>query len=271
MIPDPERIAQILQDVAETVVLPRFKRLAAHEISEKKPGDIVTIADEEAEEALEQALKGELPEAFIVGEEAASRAPQSMDVLMGDDPVWVIDPIDGTQNFADGKTCFAMIVALVRGSETLGGWIHLPIENATIWACRGEGAYEAGNRLRPETPPDFGQFCGSLTRRSRERFQRLRERPGNEGKIPEKIVRYRCVGAEYADLARGKLQFSRYGGRLKPWDHAAGVLIHAECGGFNAIVETDEPYRPLPTINRKILMMTPDQDAWVQIRDLLED
>lgn len=271
MIPNPDRVREILQDVAESIVLPRFKRLAAHEIAEKSPGDIVTVADEEAEQALEQALLAELPGALVVGEEAASRNPRTMETLTGADPVWVIDPIDGTQNFADGKTCFAMIIALVRSGETLAGWIHLPIENATIWAIRGEGAYEAGDRLLPAVPAQFGLFSGSLTRRSRERFNSLRQRPENEAQIPEKIVRYRCVGAEYVELARGGLQFSRYGGRLKPWDHAAGVLIHSECGGYNAIVETEQPYRPSPTINRKILMMTPDRKTWLHLRDLFED
>ena len=268
---DPEIVSGIIREVAEREVLPRFQRLAAHEITEKSAGDIVTIADERAEQALEEALLELLPGAGVVGEEEASRAPETMAALSEDRPVWVIDPVDGTQNFADGKKCFAMIVALVQSGTTIAGWIHEPIKNATVWAKIGEGAYEGGRRLQLDEAIQINAFRGSLSRKYRERVEDMHRRPGMFDEVPKSIVRYRCVGAEYADLARGELHFARYGGRLKPWDHAAGVLIHSESGGFNAIVESELAYQPGPTLNQHTLLLAPERGSWSQLCDLLED
>lgn len=269
MTPDPDAVASIIREVAEAIVLPRFQRLAAHEITEKKAGDIVTVADEEAERALEAALLSLLPGAGVVGEEAVSVRPSILSALGGDGPVWVIDPVDGTQNFADGNPRFAMIVALVRAGRTVAGWIHEPITDTTVWAVRGEGAYEKGARLRLDAPAGLSQFVGSLNRRHRKRLERADALGG--GEMAKSAVRYRCVGAEYADLARGTLHFARYGGHLKPWDHAAGVLIHREAGGYDAIVGTGASYRPGPTLDTQILQLTPDRESWQQLVELLGD
>ncbi len=271
MTPDPLRVSAIIRDVAESTVLPRFQKLAAHEISEKHSGDIVTIADKEAEHALSMALRDLLPGAAIVGEEGVAKNPDIMAVLSADAPVWIIDPVDGTQNFADGKPHFAMIVALVVGGKTIAGWIHEPIDNTTIWAIADEGAHEGGYRLKPQAPNRTNKFVGSLSRHYRERLERARINQCENGELPAKIIRYRCVGAEYAAMARGTLQFARYGGRLKPWDHAAGVLIHAECGGFSAMVETGEPYVPGPTLKERTLLLTPGEGSWKFFRDILEN
>ena len=82
------------------------------------------------------------------------------------------------------------------------------------------------------------------------------------------MTRYACVGAEYADLARGKLDFAHYMGNLKPWDHAAGVLIHQEAGGFSAYVDTISPYVPTPPHRGQTIIMAPRKEAWFQLRDL---
>lgn len=125
--------------------------------------------------------------------------------------------------------------------------------------------------MKPQRPSKLGDFKGSLSRRYRERIERERWRTELHGTLPQEIVRYRCVGAEYADLARGALQFARYGGRLKPWDHAAGVLIHTECGGFHAMVETGGSYQPGPTLKEHTLLLAPDRESWGQLYELLGD
>jgi fructose-1,6-bisphosphatase/inositol monophosphatase family enzyme len=268
MTPDPAAVQAVIREVAETLILPRFQRLAAHEISEKKAGDIVTIADQEAEHALEAALRKLLPGSAVVGEEAVSARPAALDALGGDGPVWIVDPVDGTQNFADGKPCFAVIVALAEHGETVAGWIYEPVAATTIWAIRGEGAYEDGVQLRLGAPKQMRKFTGSLNRRHHQRLKQSGD--AVEREIGERATRYRCVGAEYADLARGKLDFARYGGPIKPWDHAAGVLIHAEAGGYGAIAETGKPYRPVPTLNPQTLLLAPSEGNWRSLFDLLE-
>jgi len=269
MIPDPDTVSAIIRAVAEDVVLTRFQRLQAHEITEKHAGEIVTVADEEAEAALARELMALLPGSRTVGEEAAARDPAGMAALSGEAPVWIIDPVDGTKNFANGEACFAIIVALAHGGKTLAGWIHEPVADATVWARAGEGAFEAGARLRPAAPSKVDDLVGSLNKRHRERLERS-DSPQQRG-LARRARRYRCVGAEYADLARGKLHFARYGGRLKPWDHAAGVLIADEAGAYGRMMATETPYLPGPTVGQQTLLLAPDRPSWRLLRDILED
>ena len=63
------------------------------------------------------------------------------------------------------------------------------------------------------------------------------------------------------DLAQGKLDFAQYT-RLKPWDHAAGVLIHTEAGGFNRMTGSRAPYRPVPWIMEETVLLAPDEATW---------
>ena len=259
-------VGAIIREVAGQEVLPRFQNLNDVEIREKELGEIVTIADERAEAALDERLREIIPGSHVVGEEAAARDPSSMNVLEGSDPVWIIDPVDGTKNFADGNPCFAMIIALVRSSETLAGWIYEPHRERMIHAAKGQGTWEGGYRLRIPKGEDLSSLKGSLNKRLREL---LYQRQATEGlEIPSEMVRYRCVGAEYADLARGTLNFARYMGTLKPWDHAAGVLIHTEAGGFNAYTNDMRAYKAVSPHKGRALLMAPDRENWKLLRKL---
>ena len=75
MIPDPQRVADFIRETAMIDIMPRFQTLAAHEVIEKKPGDIVTIADREAEDRLTAMLSGLTPGTLVVGEEATHDDP----------------------------------------------------------------------------------------------------------------------------------------------------------------------------------------------------
>lgn len=267
MLEDPQDVDRLIREVAHRTVLPRFRNLASHEITKKDAGDLVTVADEEAEAALAEGLAAILPDAHIVGEETAAKNPKSLDVLAGGDPVWIIDPVDGTQNFADGKPTFAVIVALVVAGEPRAGWIFEPVSDRMVWAQAGQGAWEAGRRLAIDNPPTIRALRGSVARRIREN---LTANPVGGARIPYEMVRYRCVGAEYADLARGKLHFARYGGRMKPWDHAAGVLINREAGGYSALMDTGAPYRATPEIVQQTFLIAPDEAKWYELKALFE-
>lgn len=103
MTVDPEAVAAIIREVARDEVLPRYKTLEAHEVRSKShPGDLVTAADEAAELALAARLRDLLPGSVVVGEEGTAANPGLLDRLTEDAPVWVLDPIDGTRNFAHG-------------------------------------------------------------------------------------------------------------------------------------------------------------------------
>ncbi len=268
MIPQPETMAGILAEVAATEIMPRFRNLAAADIREKSAGDLVTIADIESEKRLEAALGELISDCQIVGEEAVANTPEVLTRLAGDAPVWVIDPVDGTTNFATGKPCFAIIVALVVGGETIAGWIYDPINQTMVWAEQGGGAWENGQQLRISKDTPLAECAGSLGRGPKRRLERLHNEENRA--VPTDIKRYGCVGMEYVDLARGRLGFARYGGHLKPWDHAAGVLIHAEAGGFSAVGDAT-PYHPKPDTPHQTLTLAPSLEAWRELTEMLAE
>jgi fructose-1,6-bisphosphatase/inositol monophosphatase family enzyme len=260
MIPDRDEVARIIAEVGASEVMPRFQNLLAAEIREKGPGDFVTVADEAAERRLAAELGPLLPGSRIIGEEAVAADPRHLDALAGDDPVWVIDPIDGTANFASGRPVFAVMVALVRRGETQMGWIHDPVARSTAVAVRGEGAWRNGTRIR--VPRLAEREPGPLMAN-----HRLARRLGDRSPFAIAPFDLRCAGQEYLALARGAVHFALYN-RLHPWDHAAGQLLHHEAGGFAAQLD-GSPYTPRVTGGG--LLIAPDATSWRLLREALPD
>jgi fructose-1,6-bisphosphatase/inositol monophosphatase family enzyme len=263
MIVDNEKVRRLIVEVAESEVMPRFEKLEAGDVSEKSPGDFVTIADVASEQRLTPALRDLLPGSLVVGEEAVAADPAVLALLDGDDPVWVVDPIDGTANFAAGIPMFAIMVALIRRGETLAAWIHDPVKRITASAMAGEGAWCEGKRMRvaPGLAPD--SMSGALSLRFGNR--QLARRIGGRSNLVGSVFNFRCTGHEYLALAGGKAHFALYN-RLYPWDHAPGQLIHREAGGFSARLD-GSLYTPRETGGG--LLLTPDAASWQALHDVL--
>jgi fructose-1,6-bisphosphatase/inositol monophosphatase family enzyme len=269
MLPDTSQISAIIKSTAEIEILPLFRKLKDHEVSDKESGEIVTAADVRAEERLTTELLKTVPGSVAVGEEAASEDNSILERLTEDKPVWVIDPLDGTRNFANGKECFAVIVAYCLNGQTLAGWIYDPVSQVMYTAKQGQGAWsfsrEVEKQLKIAISPDINSMTGSVSKRHFERLKKRRPSPD----IPGDMIRYRCVGREYTDLTLGVLHFAEYG-MLKPWDHAAGILIHSEAGGYSAFTEDQTLYQPGPT-TRKHLLAAANEDDWQTLRALFTD
>ena len=106
-----------MREVAAEAILPRFKKLAESDIRPKGGrGDFATTADLEAERLLVLQLTALWPGSLVVGEEASAAAPALVEAIAGSGPVWIVDPLDGTHNFAQGIPHFAVIVALARSA-----------------------------------------------------------------------------------------------------------------------------------------------------------
>ncbi len=142
--------------------MPRFQQLEDHEVRKKDKGELVTVADVAAEQVISRRLLDLMPGSLVVGEEAVAEDPRVMEVLGGTAPVWVIDPIDGTGNFAGGRPVFAVMVALIRQAETLGAWIHDPIGQRTGIAQAGEGTFLDGRRLEAAAGGPAASLNGPL-------------------------------------------------------------------------------------------------------------
>lgn len=247
--------------------MPRFRNLKAGEISEKSPKDFVTIADIEAEKRLAKDLMQLIPGSVAIGEESVEGDPNLLNLLHKNAPVWIIDPVDGTGNFAHGKACFAIIVAYCVAGKTLAGWIHDPVNGVTVSAIKGEGAWMGAKQLRILDQKHIKEMSGSLGPRYRKKMEETFDYPEGD----ERIVRYRCVGMEYMDLARGSLQFARYAGRIKPWDHAAGILIHNEAGGHNLLTgEVAGSYHATAgIIENSSLLLAPNLQTWHKLHKII--
>ena len=158
MVPDADRVTRLIEEAAAAEIMPRFQRLAAGDVREKAPGDLVTVADEAVEARLAPLLTSLVPGSIVVGEEAAAADPNLLNRLFDDRPVWIIDPVDGTSNFAEGRPAFAVMVALARGAHILAAWIHDPVKGRRPLPQRARGLGSAGGdsqwrrrRTRPAT------------------------------------------------------------------------------------------------------------------------
>ncbi|MTJ80720.1 MAG: inositol monophosphatase [Telmatospirillum sp.] len=248
-------VTEIMRSVARGIVLPRFRRLADGEIREKNPGDLVTIADTEAEEALTGELLALLPGSRVVGEESVAKNPRLLESLSADGPIWILDPIDGTGNFVKGSRKFAMVVALVIGGRTVQGWILDPLPDVVTVAELGGGVWRDGRRLSICAEGGIGAMTGSVGPRFRDG---LAEAVGA-------LVWQRSAAHDYLGLCGNELQFA-YFHRLHPWDHAAGTLMYAEAGGHGALL-SGEAYRPLP--GQTGLLLASDRQSWDALRPLI--
>ena len=267
-MPDPARVAAIVRRVAAEEILPRYEKLERHEIGEKQAGEIVTAADIASEKRLSMELSELLPGSAVVGEEGFAADPSVIDRISEAAPVWIVDPLDGTRNFSEGRPIFAVIVALAIAGETRAGWIYDPLADDMIWAVAGEGVWDATGRLNlPLYRPSIAAMRGSVPKRPRDALEQLGRERGTP--VPRDMVRLRCCGREYMDLIRGYLDFALYG-QLKAWDHAAGVLMHREAGGHSGRADNGSLYQPGPAREGRYILAA-DEARWRDLRDLLTE
>jgi fructose-1,6-bisphosphatase/inositol monophosphatase family enzyme len=249
--------------------MPRFRHLSSGDVRAKSgPLDLVTEADEAAERRITAALARAFPGCVVVGEEATAADPGLLGVLAEADLAFVVDPVDGTSNFAWGMPLFGcMAAAIVRG-EIVGAVIHDPVIGMSANALRGEGAWneEADGRrtdLRVAAPVPLAEMTGAASWRFLPEPERTRVAHRLD-RVSASLV-YRCAAQEYRLAAAGHCHYLFYG-KLMPWDHAPGWLLHREAGGFSAQFD-GTPYRP--TVTAGGLICTPDEASFHALRDAL--
>jgi fructose-1,6-bisphosphatase/inositol monophosphatase family enzyme len=263
MIPDLDQVSRIIREVAATEILPRFRHLGSGDIREKGPGDLVTVADEASEKRLTERLSALVPGSIVLGEEAAAADPRVLGRIFEEAPVWIIDPVDGTSNFAAGRPQFGVIVAYARAGETLAGWIHDPCGERMAVTAKGQGAWLDGRRLTVATAAAPAQMTGMLSLRFFEKA--VRARLQDAAPLLGGIDSLHCAAHEYLLMASGAVHFGVYR-KIMPWDHAAGALMHAEAGGYHAKLDGG---RYTPTEHSGGLMLAPDRESWLSLRDVL--
>lgn len=226
-----EQVLELLQEAGEKFVRPRFRALAEGEVTEKSPGELVTVADREAEMFLTPGLRALRPDLPVVGEEAVAADPSLLDVLYPEGSCWLVDPVDGTSNFVSGDPSYGMAIALVERGRAMASWIWQP-EFGVAWQAElNAGTFRNGERMRVAArATKLAELRGAF----HTRFFPPEQHEAVAGKPVDYV---RTLGAmnsacDYPALIEGAVDFICWG-RILPWDHAPGTLLLTEAGGVN--------------------------------------
>ncbi len=220
-----EKLEAMIKQHAAEQIMPRFNEVS---YSFKRDGSLVTAADSAMQKAMIQSLQQEWPEYVVLGEEMSAEQQQAQ--LDSDAKgIWILDPLDGTSNFASGIPIFSVSIALVVKNEVVLGLIYDPNLNETFSAIKGEGAWFNGKPLVANSEREHLKQCTAQID-----FKRLDESLRTTLCGEHSYASQRNFGSGALDwcwLATARSQVYIHGGQ-KLWDYAAGQLILREAGGI---------------------------------------
>ncbi len=268
---DLEWLNELLGRVAASEIMSCFRNLEDGDVSEKESAtDLVTIADVSAEREITSALKAKFPHALVVGEESFAADPSILQGLAEAPLAFVVDPVDGTFNFARGVPLFGTMLAVVEEGVTTAGIIHDPVGGDSIVAMLGAGAFISapGRNDRPikvAEPVATREMVGSVSWHFMP--EPLRSTVAGNMALFRTALGFRCAAHEYRLVATGGIHYTLYN-KLMPWDHLPGELIHREAGGYSA--RFDGSAYNCSTLSGGIIT-APDEDSWRRVRAALFD
>ena len=205
------------------LALERFR--TRQSIGVKGHRDIVTQTDIDVELRIKAILQGEYPDHKLLSEETAKDTDPSQGWT------WVLDPIDGTKNYAQGIPFWCVNLALCRDAEPMLAITFDPVHQERFWAIAGEGAYLNNARITASDTSDVFSsvlcidlgYDDELGKQQIELMQRIF--PGTQGL---RITGSAALGLAYAACGRVDLYTHL---NCWPWDVAAGLLLIREAGG----------------------------------------
>lgn len=257
-------ICSIMKRVSDVEIMSRFRNLKETEVHFKEPGEFVTAADIGSEKMLSKELQELYPYAVITGEEDIAVNPTKLQELLDSECGFLIDPIDGTNNFIKGNERFAVMVTALQHGQVGASWIYLPAQDLMAFARKGEGAFINDEPVKIKT--DDKELSEMIAAAHINRMpEDIRE------KAKENLKNFKandpgyCAGYDYVALLTGEKDFSVYY-RTLIWDHLPGTLLYQEAGGY--VMGLDgEPYTPKN--DGTGLLSAPSQEAWQQINQTL--
>lgn len=268
-------ILNIVRRAAKAEIMPRFRALSATDVTTKAgPDDLVTTADTAAEAMITRALLLAFPHALVVGEEAATADPTLLDKIATAPLSFIIDPVDGTWNFAHGLAVFGVILAVTRFGRPAFGLIHDPVADDWVIAddrgpARRETPGGAVQPLKVAMGKPIEALCGHVPL---HQFKGEKQR-----RLATVLPSFRrsevlkSSAHEYRMMAQGHVDFVLTES-LKPWDHAAGALICARAGAHVEMLDGG-PYTAAR--HTGYLLTAPDRTTWNKLhkvfRFLLDD
>lgn len=261
-------IRNLVRRAARSEIMPRFRKLDQGDIAEKTGAlDLVTDADVGAEAMITRGLQIAFPTAHIVGEEAVSKDESLLDKLGEAELSFLIDPVDGTWNFAKGLPLFGTIIAACRFGRPVFGLIYDPVGDDFVEVdleTEAKQIFPGGRQRQLSTaaPKPRKALIGYVP------FSLLSDEAKVlvAGKTVEValISGLRCSAHEYRLLTQGAVDFV-IGARMTPWDHAAGVLLCQRAGGHSAMLDG----REYTAMEQGLLLSASSQAVWDDVADML--
>lgn len=252
------QLIDIVRRAGQQVVMPNFRQLNHGDVTVKTSlSDLVTIADQASEDFISAEIRKHFPDWAIVGEEAVAADPSTTDLISSAQTCVIIDPIDGTWNFAHGIADFGIIIAVVVEGRTRFGLLYDPVNDDWVYANQGEGAFYQRTLMHEKAHTgitDLAQAPLPLHIRAEEDLSKLAGIMSIHSYTGDKKQDFALKATKFArinnlpscpayrQLAQGHFHFSlTY--KMMPWDHAAGALIYTEAGGICRTLQGEE-YSP---------------------------
>lgn len=251
----------LLREVTRKAILPYYRTLTEDQVEAKEVGDVVTIADKLSEDMLAEGL-AKIADIPIVGEEAAFADASVLGRVTGD--CWIVDPLDGTRNFARGNPPFGILIAMASGGDAHTGWIYDCLTDRFCVAHRGKGAFVNGEKIAAQ-PTGEDRPVAAISLLFMDMAKRDAVLAGVGGRYRLVDVPW-CAAEQYPRLALGTNDLSLFE-RTLPWDHAAGALWLNEAGGKCARPD-GSPYR-VGEWDRKGLLGAASPALWDQLAETL--
>ncbi|MEJ2059705.1 MAG: inositol monophosphatase family protein [Gammaproteobacteria bacterium] len=236
MRPPPEQLVPIIREAAREHILPRFMRVG-HDV--KADGSLLTEADLATQAALEETLKAHWPDIAFLGEEM--EAAQQARLLEAGGPLWCLDPLDGTSNFAAGLPLFAVSLALIEAGAPTVAVTYDPLRDECFTATADGPAALNGKPLQATPRRAELSRCTALVD-----FKRLPKALTGRLAAEPPYSSQRNFGScalEWCWIAAGRGHLYLHGG-MKLWDHAAGTLILNRAGGSCCTLDGEPVFKP---------------------------
>lgn len=205
---------------AGVIALKHFRR--TNKVSLKSRQDIVTAADTEVEELIVKEIEKKFPEHGILAEESGGRRGRS-------DYLWVIDPIDGTVNFATGIPYFAISIGLAYKKQPMLGVVYDPYQNESIYAEKGRGSYINKKRMHVGRERELIN-CVVATDLGHKRSSQIVRRVKNLLPATRAVRILGSASRGLVDVALNRTQAYVHND-IQPWDVAAAHVVIKEAGG----------------------------------------
>ncbi|KPJ96527.1 MAG: inositol monophosphatase [Gammaproteobacteria bacterium SG8_11] len=229
------RLKNIVAECAGDEIIPRFQRVSA---AVKQDGSIITEADFAMQNRVKSALQTLWPEIAFVGEEMSAEEQQRQ-FAQSQHGVWILDPLDGTSNFAAAVPFFSVSMALIQDGDVLLGLVYDPLRDEMFSAIKGHGAFLNNQELtvKPFSLP-LQNSIGVID------FKRLDK--DLAGKLAQQAPyasqrSFGSVALDWCWIAAGRGHVYLHG-KQKLWDYAAGWLILHEAGGYSCTLEGEPVY-----------------------------